>query len=91
MLVASPMTAASHRLSRRAAEQRDELAPVHRLPPRPTIADNYSRVRAVHRSKSGRSMTALGQTLPSRDFCGTAALRLKPDIGWRGWHGRKVP
>src|SRR5262249_20357688 len=27
MLVASPMTAASHRLSRRAAEQRDELAP----------------------------------------------------------------
>jgi hypothetical protein len=26
----------------------------------------------------------LGQTLPSRDFCGTAALPLKPDIGWRG-------
>jgi hypothetical protein len=36
-------------------------------------------------------MTALGQTLPSRDFCGTAALPLKPDIGWRGWHVRKVP
>src|SRR4029453_13989028 len=35
--------------------------------------------------------TALGQPLPSRDFCGTAALPLKPDIGWRGWHGRKVP
>jgi hypothetical protein len=33
----------------------------------------------------------LGQTLPSRDFCGTAALPLKPDIGWRGWHVRKVP
>src|SRR6476620_11829117 len=33
----------------------------------------------------------LGQTLPSRDFCGTAALPLKPDIGWRGWHDRKVP
>jgi hypothetical protein len=31
------------------------------------------------------------QTLPSRDFCGTAALPLKPDIGWRGWHVRKVP
>jgi hypothetical protein len=32
-----------------------------------------------------------GQTPPSRDFCGTAALPLKPDIGWRGWHVRKVP
>src|SRR2546430_12137180 len=32
-----------------------------------------------------------GQTLPSRDFCGTAALPLKPDIGWRSWHVRKVP
>ena len=31
------------------------------------------------------------QTLPSRDFCGTAALPLKPDIARRGWHGRKVP
>jgi hypothetical protein len=31
----------------------------------------------------------MGQTLPSRDFCGTAALPLKPDIIWRGWHGRK--
>jgi hypothetical protein len=29
-------------------------------------------------------MSQLGQTLPSRDFCGTAALPLKPDIGWRG-------
>jgi hypothetical protein len=36
-------------------------------------------------------MTAMGQTLPSRDFCGTAALPLKSDIGWRGWHVRKVP
>jgi len=32
---------------------------------------------------------SIGQTLPSRDFCGTAALPLKPDIGWRGWHVRK--
>jgi hypothetical protein len=31
MLVASPMTAASHRLSRRAAEQRDELAAFHSI------------------------------------------------------------
>jgi hypothetical protein len=38
-----------------------------------------------------RLMTGVGQTLPSRDFCGTAALPLKPDIGWRGWHVRKVP
>jgi hypothetical protein len=36
-------------------------------------------------------MAEMGQTLPSRDFCGTAALPLKPDIGWRGWHVRKVP
>src|SRR6266702_8140894 len=34
---------------------------------------------------------SIGQTLPSRDFCGTAASPLKPDIGWRGWHVRKVP
>jgi hypothetical protein len=33
----------------------------------------------------------LGQNLPSRDFCGTAALPLTPDIAQRGWHGRKVP
>jgi hypothetical protein len=32
-------------------------------------------------------MTAQGQTLPSRDFCGTAALPLKPDIGWVGTAG----
>src|SRR5260221_4499477 len=32
----------------------------------------------------------LGQTLPSRDFCGTAALPLKPDIGWHGWHVRNA-
>ena len=36
-------------------------------------------------------MSQLGQPLPSQDFCGTAALPLKPDIVWRGWHGRKVP
>jgi hypothetical protein len=36
-------------------------------------------------------MSQMGRTLPSRDFCGTAALPLKPDIGWRGWHVRKVP
>jgi hypothetical protein len=36
-------------------------------------------------------MTAPGQPLPSQDFCGTAALPLKPDIARRGWHGRKVP
>src|SRR6266568_9091766 len=40
---------------------------------------------------SVRAMSHMGQTLPSRDFCGTAALPLKPDIGWRGWHVRKVP
>jgi hypothetical protein len=37
------------------------------------------------------SMSLEGQTLPSCDFCDTAALPLRPDIGWRGWHGRKVP
>jgi hypothetical protein len=45
----------------------------------------------VHHSKFGCRLTAQGQTLPSRDFCGTAALPLKPDVGWRGWHVRKVP
>ena len=30
-----------------------------------------------------------GQTRPSRDFCGTAALSLKPDIGWRGGTSEK--
>jgi len=35
--------------------------------------------------------TAVGQPLPSQDFCGTAALPLKPDIARHGWHGRKVP
>src|SRR6266446_2638801 len=44
----------------------------------------------VHRNKRGRRMTAWGQTLPSRDFCGTAALPLKPDIGWHGWHVRNA-
>jgi hypothetical protein len=28
----------------------------------------------------GGCMSAWGQNLPSRDFCGTAALPLKPDI-----------
>jgi hypothetical protein len=36
-------------------------------------------------------MSQMGQTLPSHDFCGTAALPLKPDIARSGWHGRKVP
>jgi hypothetical protein len=45
----------------------------------------------VHHSKNCVLMSQMGQTLPSRDFCGTAALPLKPDIARRGWHGRKVP
>jgi hypothetical protein len=36
-------------------------------------------------------MSAPGQTLPSRDFCGTAALPLEPDIGRRRRHGSSVP
>ena len=54
-------------------------------------------VAAVHigsflrRGNPDPRMSLVGQTLPSRDFCGTAALPLKPDIGWRGWHVRKVP
>jgi hypothetical protein len=39
---------------------------------------------------SGR-MSGIASTLPSQDFCGTAALPLKPDIARRGWHGRRVP
>ena len=38
-----------------------------------------------------RSSAGSSQPLPSQDFCGTAALPLKPDIARRGWHGRKVP
>jgi hypothetical protein len=45
----------------------------------------------VQHSKIGCRLSGWGQTLPTRDFCGTAALALKPDIGWRGWHVRKVP
>jgi hypothetical protein len=36
-------------------------------------------------------MSQMGQPRPSQDFCGTAALPLKPDIAPRGWDGRKVP
>ena len=36
-------------------------------------------------------MSQMGQLLPSQDFCGTAALPLKSDIGWHGWQVRKVP
>jgi hypothetical protein len=44
----------------------------------------------VHHNIIGTPMAEMGQTLPSRDFCGTSALPLKPDIGWRGWYVRKV-
>jgi hypothetical protein len=37
----------------------------------------------IFSAKKPLSMSESGQTLPSRDFC-TAALPLKPDIGWRG-------
>jgi hypothetical protein len=45
----------------------------------------------VHCIEIQTARTEMGQTLPSRDFCSTAALPLKPDIARRGWHGRKVP
>jgi hypothetical protein len=45
----------------------------------------------VRHSKIDHRMAEMGQTLPSRDFCGTAALPLKPDIARRGWDGRRVP
>jgi hypothetical protein len=45
---------------RRAAEKLDEVAASHGLTPRSRNADNYSRVRAVHRRKSGHSMSDVG-------------------------------
>jgi hypothetical protein len=63
--------------ARKEDEERDEkrLSKADRTA-RPTISD---------------FLNSIGQTLPSPDFCGTAALPLKPDIAQRGWHGRKVP
>src|SRR5262245_9678770 len=48
--------------SRRAAEQRDKIAPPHGLSPTPKTGSRikYSRWGAVHRSKSGHSLSALG-------------------------------
>src|SRR5262245_8777271 len=48
--------------SRRAAEQRDKIAPPHGLSPTPKTGSRikYSRWGAVHRSKSGQSLSALG-------------------------------
>ena len=36
-------------------------------------------------------MSVQGQTLPWRPFLATAARPPKPDMGRRGWDGRKVP
>ena len=57
----------------------------------PAERGRVDRIGIPQRKKTGSPTAAMGQTLPSRDFCGTAALPLKPDIGWRGWHVRKVP
>jgi hypothetical protein len=67
---------------RRAAEQRDELAPPHGRPSSGLglhISTPLCKNVAVHHSKNCALMSP---TLPSRDFCGTAALPLKPDIYW---------
>ena len=70
---------------RRAAEQRDELAafhcPVSPVPPTGRIA-HLSTVGAAALRDLSPAYVADG---PSRDFCGTAALPLKPDIRWRGY------
>jgi Transposase DDE domain len=50
--------------------------------------------RDVHEDARDQARALMGtpEFAKSRwDFCGTAALPLKPDIGWRGWHVRKVP
>src|SRR5262249_47107086 len=49
------LRARRERPRRRAAEQRDELAPIHRARPRPKDHGKYTRLGAVHRSKSGPS------------------------------------
>jgi len=58
----------------------------------PTHPAERGRVDQIpQRKKTGSPTAAMGQTLPSQDFCGTAALPLKPEIARRGWQGRKVP
>src|SRR5207244_11950957 len=74
-----------------AAEQRDEFAPPHGAYPETRDHGLSIAGRAVHRSRKRPLMSEWGQTLPSRDFCRTAALPREPDIVWRGWHVRKVP
>jgi hypothetical protein len=63
----------------RTADERDELAPPHGLPQGQWITDNYSRVRAVHRSKSGRTMTGSGQTRPIDTPHAVAPCPLRPE------------
>ena len=67
------------------------MSAVPRFPALGGLVTSLDDEAPVHRSEILPLMSVVGQTLPSRDFCGTAALALKPDIGWRGWRVRKVP
>ena len=79
----------------RAAEQGDELAPLH-CPMPPVLSTeriahlSYGR-RLLRRGISTQLMTAVGHTRPWRHVRVESALPPTSDIGWRGWHGRKVP
>jgi hypothetical protein len=76
---------------RRTAEKRDEIAPSHGRPQGQWITDNYSRVRAVHRSKSGRTITAPGHTRSFRDVCSMSALVHFTDSSRTSPEVREVP
>src|SRR5262245_18437011 len=69
--------------SRRAAEQRDKIAPPHGLSPAPKTGTRikYSRWGAVHRSKTGHSLSGLGHSRPRSLNGRHRACPLRPESG----------
>src|SRR5262249_14459345 len=66
---------------RSAAEQRDELASSHRDDPKSKDRAEYSKSQAVHRSKSGPSLSALGHQRPVDTAAAVAPCPLRPKSG----------
>src|SRR5215831_10633306 len=75
---------------RRAADQRDELAPLHRANPKIQGSWQYSRSRRCIAAK-GPLMSALGQERTSPVHLAMSALPPKADIERHDWHVRFVP
>jgi hypothetical protein len=79
---------------RRAAEQRDELAPPHGRPSSglgPHITTPLRKNAAVHHSKNCALMSQMGQTEKSRQRDGAAGLPSTADIFEECCHGRCAP